>query len=288
MLAILKETLDSQASPEFVSMIDEAHALFDDYELPDFTFEFEQILGIADNSEPGDLNTQVYELTRELQFQVLHSHLVFPSTEATVSNLNKILTALMKIEQTEFIEEVLSICENEINPTEAFCEVIALVGGYEISDIVASIEHVEISLIRRTMELMIRRKESEFLNVIDHTTRTEVINRYKDFSNDPAFPEAPLMSRYFEEGAELGLTFDTYIKYVREHLQSEKADAIAREYIAAALISCDVPKNPREVIKDKLNDVYTEIDIITPILISVDKQLLDLEIRTNAGIKKVE
>jgi len=288
MLAILKEVLDSQASPEFVTMIDEAHAIFDDYELPDFTFEFEQILGVADNIEPTDLNTQVYNLTRELQTQILHSHLVFPTTEATIPNLNNVLTGLMRIEQSEFIEEVLSICQNESNTTVAFCEIISLVGGYEIADIVASIEHVETSLIRKISELMSRRKETEFLNVIDHNTRADVLKRYKDFCEDPIFPELPLVSRYFEEGAELGLAFETYVKYVRENLQSDKPDVIAREYLAAALVSCDVPKNPREVIKDKLNDFYTEIDVITPILISVDKQLLDLEIRTNSGIKKVE
>lgn len=288
MLAILKEALDSQASPEFISMIDEAHSLFDDYELPDFTFEFEQILGVADNSDPTDLNTEVYNLTLTFQNQILHSHLVFPVESAKIPNLNKVLTALMKIEQTEFIEEVLSICEEESNSTEAFCEVIALVGGYEITDIIESIENVEVSLIKRIIELMNRRKENEFLNVIDHTTRNDVLQRYKDFSSDPSFSEQPLMSRYFEEGVEIGLTFDTYVKYVREHLNSDKADFIAREYLAAALISSDVPKNPREIVKDKLNDVYTEIDVLTPILLSVDKQLLDLEIRTNAGIKKVQ
>ena len=287
MLEILREHLDKTADPLFINNIDEAHALFDSFELRDYTLEFEELLSTADNSEISNLNDNINELTRVLQNQILNTHLIFANEDCQVHNLNLLLKSIQQLESTEFTNEVLSICENEEDPTDAFVETVALVMGLSAEDVVTYVERVEPSLIKKIIELMNTRSHVENMNVVDHTTIQSVLARYNEFCNIITMDDAPLVSGYIEEGGQLGTEFKVYCQYIRERLTSKLPSDIAGEYIAAAILAGDVTTSPREIIQSTINEVYSDIDIITPILISVDKLLLDLEIRLNAGIKKV-
>lgn len=288
MLQILRDVLNQTTGPEFVAMIDEAHDQLDQYELEDFTLEFEDMLGDAGNQDAGSLTEAVYRLTRVFQIQVLNQHLIKVNDEATVAQISMILDNLRQIEKTEFISEIISIADNEVDPVQALVEIFGIISGRSPEEFFPLIEYVEGSLIKRILETTNRRYEVESLNVVDHETVNAVVKQYKDFLEGVQRAQPPLVQTYIELGAHVGESLASYCKYIQENNVSTNPADIATEYVAAALLAGDVPKLPRDAIIVELNKVYSSIDVITPILISVDKQLLDMQIRLNSGVKKVQ
>ena len=287
MLQILREVLNQTATPEFIAIIDDAHDLFDQYQLEDFTLEFESLLACSDNDDMGSLNTAIYNLTRIFQDQILANHLVTLNSECTLVQANHVLRCIRMLETTEYSPEIVNICENESDATDAFVEVLSIVGGLPVVEIATYIDHVEVSLVKRIFQMATQRCEVEELAVVDHELVNSVLEKYKAFTDGLYGENPPLVSTYIAEGVQVGEPFEVYCKYIQEHLTTTKANEIASEYIAAAILAGNVSNLPRQAILEQINKVYTGIDVITPIMISVDKQLLEMQLRSNVGIKKV-
>lgn len=289
MLEILREVLNQTTGPEMVAQIDEAHDLFDQFELQDFTLEFEELLSVSDNNDAGSLNTDIYNLTRVFQDQILDQHLIILNPEITLAQANHVLRCIKLIETTEFTHEVVDICLNGTsNYTDTFVEILSTVGGLPVEEVATYIKFVEISLIKKILQLMTKRVEVEALDTIDHNSIETVVERYKLFVNNLHYENPPLTTKYISEGAMLLEPFEIYCKYIREHLTSTDPKEIASEYVAAAIISSNVPALFKESIVKQLNKLYTDIDQITPIVIAVDGYMLDMQANLTTGIKKVE
>lgn len=284
MLKILEETLNSIASPETIALINYTHELFDQFELPDYNLEFEELLSTRDNEDPSTIASDVYELTKTLQIQILNKHLIYPVEECSIDGNNILLNCILQLDKTEYLKEVESICEYELDPTDAFVEIVSIVVGTEAVEVATYVERVEVSLITKIKALMIRRDSIENVEDNEHVAVQVKVQNYKNFA-DLQNKEKPIIHKLIEQGLPASIEFSDYIEQIRKLITSDDPKIIAREFISAALLSIDVPSNPRDRLKIEINKIYSEIDKITPIYLEIEKQLLDFDIRMTSGVK---
>jgi len=284
MLKILEETLNSIASPEMIALIEYTHEIFNQFELPDYNLEFEELLSTRDNGDPSTIASDIYELTKTLQIQILNKHLIYPTEECTIDGNNVLLNCILQLDKTEYVKEVESICEYELDPTDAFVEIVAIVVGAESVEVATYVDRVEISLIKKIKDLMIRRDSVENIEDNEHVSVQKKVERYKNFA-DLQNKEKPIIHKLIEQGLPASIEFSSYIEQIRPLITSEDPVIIAREYICAAMLSIDVSPNPRDRLKNELNRIYVDIDKITPIFLEIEKQLLDYDIRMTSGVK---
>jgi len=286
MLSILKETLDSISSPEFSFLIEETHDIFDKFELPDYTLEFDELLATRDNADPSSISTEIYQLSKTFQEQILKQHLIYPNSENTLDQNNQLLNCILLLEKTEYIEEVQAVCEYEEDPIEALIEIVSIVVGIPSVEAATYLESVEKSTINKIKEIMNTRASIELIEDTPEITIAKRVDRFKLFA-DVQNNDKPIVQKLIEQGVPQSVDFSFYCNAIQKESSDMNPSQIARELICAAFISNDVPANPRTEIAKVLDKTYNDINITTPISIQVEKQLLDFEIKNRSGVTKV-
>jgi hypothetical protein len=265
MLDILEIHLKSAASPELTDSITEACELFESYELPGYQDAYTDLLLSSDNADPGNLNSDIVNLTIDMQLMVLEQLLILVTDDITVRQGNILLKAMQSVEATEFNSQVISLC-SEVDIDESLCEILSLVSGESVENFYTLINNVDQCVLDKIKMVCQQNQLTEdTISPVDVKRVRKLINeliKFKDFSNNrPLFIYQSIL-----DGQVVDLPFEVYYNDIWESIGALNPEEKAIELFAASLISSDSNSGSRQFITKMLSKTYTSADDITPIV----------------------
>ena len=271
MLDILREHLNMTETTEFIGMIEEAHRLFDRFNLPDYDVQFIDLIQCIDQYDAP--SQEIYTLTRSNQLTILRMHgiIIDPTSEkATITFLSKILTAILLFEDTEQVDEIDSIVTNTPDPEECvaaiFNQIDPSINPEEMMLVMSTVVH---ALPERILE---RVKQNAVEKVVAAEER--VTKEYQDFIKKAVeflgVTHVLAMAKMYTKI----LDFKEYVPIIEDLVPEDpeniNKDAYAREILTAAVISNAGNGNYMAVIKEYLDEEDFPIRIHTEILVLID------------------
>ena len=283
MIDILRDYLAQASSPEFVRTIDEAHAVFDEFCLEDYSDIFVQILMMDDVVDRGQSVQDVYDATHDLQVGLLRALGVTVSDEARVDHLSVLLRGLKAIENFHDPAAILQHCELESHPEELLAEVLGLTTGTPAEELLVDIHGVDQPAIQRIVEVAIAQNEDQTREDArpDRARYVEAWNHFREFTGSPPV----LLERFFADGLDVGYPFILYVNMIGPELETLPPGVIAANLVAMALISSDGNGNPRSVISTHIETLLHDLDLITKVTVAANDLLLKCEIRSTTAIR---
>ena len=284
MLDILEDFLRVSATPEFYSAVQKATALFEDFELTEWDTAYTDLLMTLDNEDLGDDIDKIRMLTLELQNNILRNVQIALSEDATVSQMNLVLESLRMIERAENAKELLCVVQDNEDPKDAFCEILAVLWGDCGDNYQPLVHQVSGEFINRMSTVL--RQESSFQEPTPLPVEEDrkYAQRIKSFMH-ACECEGLLVVNHIRSGARFGLPFAHYFKLFREYLNPSRHTEVAREVLAMALCSSEWEK-PREAVVEQLNKHYTDAEVVTRVMMALDDWLVTWHNYENAGVRK--
>lgn len=265
MLDILEIHLSSAASPELADSITEACELFEIYELQGYQDTYTDLLLSSDNTDPGNLNIDLINLTVDMQLLVLEQMLILPIGDVTIRQGNMLLKAMRAVEATEFNSQIVSLC-SEVDIDESLCEILSLVSGEPVENFYPIIGNVDQCVLDKIKMVCLQNQLTEdTINPIDVKRISSLVNeliKFKDFTdNRPLFIYESVLN-----GQLIDLPFEVYYDSMWESIAALNPEEKAIELFAASLVSSNTNSNSKQFVTKMLNKTYTSADEVTPIV----------------------
>lgn len=272
MLDILYDYLTQATTPELTQALVHAHALFATLEVEDFQDGFEDLLMVADNTDPGDTVTQIVQLTNQYQADILRAHdvLLTPDQAVPTSIYNTFIQGLVDLQNYEDVGQLSRLTLLDTSSEEVFAEVIALVSHQSADELLPYLEQVGQALILRLREYAY----TPAITLLEASVPGER-QRYLDALN--AYCDMVGTRDFFivvklQSGMQPGYPFDVYLTHDLEQLEEK---TLADELIATAFVSRDGFDNPRSVIKANLERLVFDLDQLTRVDILINQRLVE-------------
>lgn len=295
MLEILDVHLKTAASPEIYNAISQAFDMFEAYGLTEYNVGYEDILMSADNEGASESIQRIMALTSQLQDYILQQLRVDLVDEATVSEGNQILLGLRRLEQTEYADNILEICQHVMSPEEALAEILALVNGTDEERVIILLETVDpatIAAIRVMMEKLIN-DQAALKQPEEDKAFAETLKLYRAALDNQWLYIWDLV----EMGEPLGQPYAQYHTEIINQMEERQKTApvlakafaieIAAQLMAGALISSDAGTgNLRDIVMGELQKTYGDsLDRITPIYNEINSLTIKFQAYREAGTK---
>lgn len=286
MLDALHEYLATASSPEYMAAVEEAYQWFERFGLDDYDTAYMDLLMTFDNMDPPDAVDQLNQLTTELQHYLLKQQEVEVDEDLTVAQLNVILKMLSDIQDSELVDDISNIVNQETDTVDRFCGLLGLMTSVEPAMYYDQISSISEALLQKIKDQVTRNAEDDPAHAIDVNANREYVGKLQEFRL--AMEDRPLIAyNLLIDGVLPGRPFSEYYDTIIPFLPTSDPKNAAVELYAAALISKDMVGDVREKILQALNKTYTSIDIITPIVVELDQLLLNYHVKLTSGIKEV-
>jgi hypothetical protein len=286
MIEILRDYLAQAASPGFMQVIEEAHAVLDEFGVEDYSDIFVQILMMDDVVDSGQTVQDVYDATHDLQMGLLRALGVTVTDDVRMEQLTIMLRGLKAIESFHDPNAILRHCELESHPEELLADVLGLTTGTPAEELLIDIHGVDQPTIQRIIEVAVLRAE-DMTPDDARADRTPYIEAWKRFRAH-ALAQPVLLERFLADGLDVGYPFTLYVNMIGPELETLPVQAIAANLVSMALVSSDGNSNPRSVISAHTDALLHDLDLVTKVTLAANDLLLACEIRSTTGIKVQE
>lgn len=267
MLDILDQYLSTTVPMELKTAIEQAHAVIDRVDIPNYEQGFEELLMIDDNTDSGGTQAAIVQLTIALLHKILMEHTVRVSEDTPLDMLTQIVTGVMDLQTYDNKQEMLKTVSGDGAPEELFAEVMALVTCQSAEELLSHIESVSQFLITRIKEISTEDDETNITDderklksvlMTDLTCFCIMVDDHDLYAN-----------KMLESGMDVGYPFIVYADMVGREFEGMDPKQAAKELFAFALISVDGNGNPRAIINENLEQYVTDIDHTTRINMAV-------------------
>lgn len=277
MLDILSQHLAQTSTPEFFASIASAFQTFERVGLENYENGFEELLMTDDlDVVQGASTTEaVLELTCELLRRVLGDHGVVATPEATCTQLNDLVNALLDLQTYSDFETITATASLDGEPNEVFAELVALVTPHQPQEVMVWLQDVSYFLLKRIRELAKRdpspaEAAEQAERVAMHRGLLEKAVACAALSNQLDVTNA------VRQGLSLGLPFFVYIQRFGYQLQFYSADRAGQELLAMAYASRDGWANPSGMVHEHVERYVSNMDTLTAIDVDVTNRLLKI------------
>lgn len=274
MLDILEYYLVNTATPELVTTLKEAHAIFDKINLTGYEAKFEELLLLSGDVDQSQTLNKIIEVTKELQEQVLLDHAIILIDDITVEMNNVFISGIFDIQDYENKDEITNVVSTGVNSEETLAELLSLVSSLSVEELLSNIDSVNQSLIVRIKETSIpsplEDNEDELILKQIHITK---FIRFCNYVHTHKLNVSKMLSN----GISVGFPFLVYADIIGRDLESMNEKQAAVELIGMALVSNDGVNNVRGIIKEHIEKYVASLDAITRINIIISDLLLGLE-----------
>lgn len=275
MLDILSDYLKEVTTPELRDSLEEAHAAFDRIELPNYEQDFEALLMLDGENDVGNTLQYIVALTHENLTKLLRQHEIIATIDASIDVKTAMLNGLLDLQDYDNYQDILNVTSMDVNPQEAFAELLTLVSTYDVEDLLVNIEEVNFVLIKRIHEMALARdlppaSEEEQAELRAYI---EKLQRFLGWAMNPQLT----IVRMIKDGMDVGFPFLTYLGLLGRELEELPVERAAYELMAMALVSSDGTNNPQGVIKEHLENYISDVNKLTKIDIKLSEISLGLQ-----------
>ena len=272
MLDILQQYLNECASPEDGAAIGAAQEIFDKLGLQTQDMGFEQIIILADDSDPGQTLTDIYNLTRQLQDSLLHQHGVRVTDMCPIDIQTDILHALLDIPELEDKHDVISIAKQPLNAIEVLAELVEKVTQHSAETVLNHLLFVSQSLITQVAELANQDQvtEDDEMERLSRKSRIEKFTLWMDFNKQTQSAIQLLV----KQGIDAGFPFAMYVNLIGRDFEAMPEDEAAINLVGMAFLSEDGAGNPQALIQDRLETLIADPEKLTRVSMKIRETLL--------------
>lgn len=288
MLDILQDHLSLTQPPAMFELYDRANDLFDQFDLEDYQFGYQDLLISADGAGDGVSiadNTAIYNLTMQYLKQITTEHQITLSQQASMLNYIQVLEFIKQIERTELVQECVDAlgCD-EFDNLDKFSLCLFVVVSLPQEDSMLFLEEIPDCVIATMYSYFKNRADLEVeTDRLDPATR----DAYREMDKYARVVKGQEMRSYkylFEEDGAVGLPFEHHYKMNTEYLLNLPTTALIYESIGFALVSEGGLSNPQKTILDCLGKYITDLEQLTIIQIEITKVLIDYRNEVASGI----
>jgi hypothetical protein len=275
MLDILRAYLVEAAPPEFVELIDDAHRIFVQMNLPHYEDGFVEILQMNDSIDAGDTVMLINNQTVGILDSLLMERGVTTSETCTLHMKTELMRGLMLLEHFENPQQILDIMYSDVSEVEKVAEALEVVIELDAEEILQSLDDVSPNCIGSLKDLL----ESQDANELDESEvifRAQHVEMYTKFREFLAV-KTLIMDELFTRGIDICLPFKVYLDVFGRNYEALSPDDAAANLIAMALASSDGMTNPMSAIKPHLESIIADPTQIT----RIDIRITDLLLRFN-------
>ena len=273
-----------------------APALADDYLA---AFELTEQLGLDSDEYFSDLfmrdaqnqieniNTAIHEAIMSDVYGVLNAHGVGVSLEASLDRLLPILKFFVDIENTDFIDEIAVIVEDDsFNAGEKLAACINLVTGYSEDDLMDVLVDVPETVVKGIKLYVEKRRSNESpVEEQDPGVHEKFVQQLAQYVKIVQGNEMRCYQHANIDGVELGLPLEYYWALYRDYLTTIPMEAMIYELIGFCLISEAFDKNPMTVIIPIIEKYYgSDIDQISQATNLISNTLINIRNYAGSGM----
>lgn len=272
MLDILQQYLNDCASPEDAAALGAAQDIFDRFGLQTQDMGYEQIIILADDSDPGETLQSIVNLTSELQDSLLHQHGVRVYDQTPISVQTDILSALLQIPELEDKHDVISIAQQPYGAVEVLAELVQHVTQHTAEDLMTHLEFVSNQLIQSVANLASQNqiREDDEMERLNRNARIDRFGRFMDFCK---LTESPIQ-QLIKQGVDAGFPFEMYVNLIGRDFEQMPVEEAAANLLGMALLSEDGYANPGAIIAEKLELLIADPEKLTKVSMAVREMLL--------------
>jgi len=272
MLDILQQYLNDCASPEDGAVLGAAQDIFDKLGLQTQDMGFEQIIILADDSDPGQTLSDIYSLTRQLQDSLLHQHGVRVSEDCPTSVQTDILQALLDIPELEDKHDVIAIAKQPFNAIEILAELVEKVTHHSAESVLNHLLFVSQGLITQVASLADQDQltEDDELERLNRKTRIDKFTLWMDFNKQTESAVQGLI----KQGVDAGFPFAMYVNLIGRDFEAMETSDAAINLVGMAFLSEDGAGNPQALINDRLESLIADPDKLTRVSMLIRELLL--------------
>lgn len=278
MLDILSQHLAQTSTPEFYASIQAAFKTFERLQLENYETGYEELLMTDDDDTvkgTAETNDSILGLTIGLLQRVLSDHGVQLTAEATVSQANDTVNAVLDLQTYSDLGTLQATAGLDGEPNEVFAELMALVTPYQPQEVMVWLEDVNYFLLKRIRELAQREPTPE-----DTADQNERVAMHRQKLTKAI--EVQALDRKLDvldairEGLALGLPFLIYLQRFGYQLQFYSAARAAQELLAMALAARDAHANPTGMVHEHIERYINNMDTLTSIDVEITNRLLKI------------
>ncbi len=277
MLNILRSYLNDAATPELRDAVIAAHASIDRIGFQNYEKDFEEVLMMDADSVNDNTLTNIVDMTKDIQRQILAQHEVTLTDTADIDTITLFINGILDIANYEDQKVLHDTASFEGSAEETFAELMALVTDRSADELLYETESIGRSLIVRIKEMSVSVVES----TISDEERAQQEEHIAIFKRFLALADTKCLSvelMLTEGGLNVGYPFAVYVNILGRELEAMSPGKAARELLGMALISSDGMNSPRAVIKEHIDHCISNIDTITKIDVEIGNLLLGLQL----------
>jgi hypothetical protein len=276
MLDTLREYLKDATGPDMYDMLRDAHESLEHIGAYDNTDVFDDILMVDDMADSGETVSAIIATTLQMQLEVLAGHGITMTDDARVQDATRLINGIVSINSYDNAEQLMGTAALEMNSHECFAEVVALVAGEQVEDIMITLSTVNPALIIRIREIATKAEETRMSEEERslHQRHVDEFVRFTNYINNDNLRVCAML----KNGVGPGFPFLVYANLIGRDLEVMPAEKAAHELIGMAIISADGLLSPRSVINSNIERFVADLDQITKITVIANDILLRMKL----------
>lgn len=265
MLDMLDTYLTQTVTPELYASMERAISLFDRIGLEDYERHYQEVLMVSDNVDVADTTSTIFNITSQLQDQILNEHGVMLVETADLDTRTMIIEGLLSIQNYELINDIEAAASISSDPIEALCEVLTLVTGRTVDELMVEFHYVSGGLIKKIIEMASVDTQAEPDE--DQAQLRQIVDRAMGFYKYLDVGESLFLQTVRNE-IPMGMPFETYLGILGRDVEQLKAEDIALNMTMMALISIDWHQNPISAITKYLETIVADPNLCTSVSVA--------------------
>jgi len=273
MLDILRDYISDHSTPEFLALMEVVFNTFERIELQDYERQYEELLLTADDLELNpkqDTIGDIHRLTYELLTDILKEHGIQVVEGAPLDFCEKIITALLDLQNREVDETLLAPLNGEGNPAEMLAELLTLFTAYVPEEILVNLEEVDPMVPERIRDFL------EAQMVETPAAGDTTLNRTQIEKLCVAAGVEIDSLRLAQLDLPLGLSLATYIDAYQRDLDQGSVRQATYELLAACFASHDYVEQPFVGLQKYVERCLSNLDSITRVTVEAKDLLLKI------------
>lgn len=267
----IKGFLIDQETPEMIDIYDQAWRLMETLNHTHFAGAVEELMMIASGSDIESFITHFRQLMHGNLDEVIQDHGLLINEDSPILFKIILLEFFIAIEKTELVSGCARLLESdETNNTELFCEVVSIVTGHSVDDIIIYMQPVQRSVIENMRAYILQREELEDTMVAIENDDLQA--HYRALEQYCRLMKAQTTVGYvlaFQEDGRVGGDFAELLKIHLNSMDRTSVASFAKEIVSLAICS-DGWTNPQVVIENVLPTItenLKELAIIQRIIV---------------------
>ena len=275
MLPELRDYIVATATSEMSDVLEDAHGSLERIGLEGYDEQFNILLNINDEVDASTTLSSIVELTKGFQLNVVAEHGIGVQPDILVEELTMLINALKDIQDYESPTDILDCIQDGVVPEEQLAQMLELVSPYFAERYLEMFETVSEFSIKRIAQYF---NEAERNGVaMEAEPPTEVNDAAHRLRNFVAFLEGKELTtmELVTNGLRVGYPLSVYLKTYGEDIDAMEPKRAAEELVAICLISSDANDQPREAVKEIIDEFVSSLDKIT----RIDAAIKDISLR---------